>query len=303
MPTPPGLPARIPPLKSEMSLHIAVMAARRDAPQVPLMKQTWPGPRRSWIAVPGSPPCPLRPPGWTRLPAASGSGQTSGRVQTRECARGSGRGGRGDRRGRQPGARGSRSPPRGGLHASLRSGSSSATGSKWKDCKPYTPRDPRAPSGPNSLALARCCGGCCGRHSRTSGCGGWGPPDPLPPPGDCPPEPGFLGLLLCRSLTPSPIPWLTPGCPSKPCLSAPLAGMATVFQPTIPLPSQRPYSARLEPPQLEIHAPWRKLKFKREGCISGLAAFPKTGQMPPRLYSRQLGGGRGLGPPPGVILS
>lgn len=34
--------ACIPPLKSEMSLHIALMVVRRDAPKVHLMKYTWP---------------------------------------------------------------------------------------------------------------------------------------------------------------------------------------------------------------------------------------------------------------------
>lgn len=69
-----GLPSRIPPLKSEMSLHIALMAARRDAPKVHLMKYTWPAMLLDCGAL-APRPRPRRPAGPCSEPAAS-SGQT-----------------------------------------------------------------------------------------------------------------------------------------------------------------------------------------------------------------------------------
>lgn len=69
----PGLPSRIPPLKSEMSPpHIALTAARRGAPQVRLMKYTWPAPPPAG----GAGGCAPRPRRAARTPLAVGSAQT-----------------------------------------------------------------------------------------------------------------------------------------------------------------------------------------------------------------------------------
>lgn len=175
-------------------------------------------------------------------------------MQTQEWARGRGRG----TPERQEQAPGNRSRRRGGMYVSLKSGSSSATG-KWKDCKPYTTLDLSAPSGPNSVPLtaaaAAAAAGVAAATAPRPQAAEAGRPLALPSPRARPRKQGFQGLFAHLSVTPPPVPSLTPGfLPNRACAHpSRLAGMATVFFSPFPCPASGLYSASLEPPHLEIH--------------------------------------------------
>lgn len=145
----PRFPSRIPPLKSEMSLHIALMAARRDAPKVRLMKYTWPQDASGLRFAASQPPpaAPGRDPAPSPQPAL---GKLRGADELESERQG-------------PAKRLATKQPReaaalGGVACSSHLKSrSSATASEWKDCKNLIlPRDLGAPSGPNSVPLADC---------------------------------------------------------------------------------------------------------------------------------------------------
>lgn len=211
------------------------------------MRQTWPGPRRCWIAVPGSPPCLLRPPGWTPRAAASSSGQTSGRVQTLECARG--RGVRGGRRG------GSREPREaaalGGVACTPHLGADlglqlAGSGRLANRTLPATALRAVLTPAPAAAAAALPLGPAALQNLRLRGLGTTCPPLPAPP-RDCPARVWFPG---------------TPPVPVTHALARPIrpAGMATVFQPTIPLPGQRPLQRTSRTSSLRNSCSWGQVE-------------------------------------------
>lgn len=88
----------------------------------------------SGLRFPGSPPPPAAP-GRTGSEWPRAFGKLRGACKLKsEREAGGGR--------EKEASPGSRSPRRGGLNVSLKSRSSSATASKWKDCKPYTTSRP-----------------------------------------------------------------------------------------------------------------------------------------------------------------
>lgn len=218
-------------------------------------------PRRCWMGWRCPAPRPARPPAGP-APRGSGSGQTSGRA----CERGSARGGGGRREGRWGGSRkpepGAREPqpsegwPCARFTSKRLSVCHRQRAEGWQSSGSRT----RAPSGPNSRAPR--CGGCCGHLGATPEPQAAEAGDPLPP-APCPgPE------MVCQSAVSWPFSCACHSCPRPPHPSPPvsppslarahpqpLAGRATVFQPTLP----GPYSAPLEPPHLDSCAPWGKL--------------------------------------------
>lgn len=175
------------------------------------------------------------------------------------------------------------------MYVSLKS-RSSATASKWKDCKPYTTSDLGAPSGPNSVPLAL-----------TAAAAAPGPrsteahrPPFTSPTLSSPTRARFPVSLHVPSTharaRPIPHSWLFS---RKPFLSTPLTpscDLSGVFQPTIPLPSRRPLQRK--PRTSLFRNSFFFGKLKRELCFSGLinTLKRKTNAPAPGLLSLASGG-------------